>query len=52
MMMKEKLRQVRSAICMNRREIAHKRLEAVGGADNPYSLIATAYSFWERTLSY
>jgi hypothetical protein len=40
MMMKEKLRQVRSAICMNRREIAHKRLEAVAGATNPYSLIA------------
>ncbi len=39
--MKEKLRQVRSAICMNRREIeiAHTRLEAIAGADNPYSLI-------------
>ncbi len=43
MTMKEKLRQVRSAICINRREIAHKRLEAVGGADNPYSLIAIKF---------
>jgi hypothetical protein len=39
MSMKEKLRQVRGAICVNRREIAHTRLEAIGGADNPYSLI-------------
>ncbi len=39
MSMKEKLRQVRGAICMNRREIAHTRLEAIAGADNPYSLI-------------
>jgi hypothetical protein len=39
MSMKEKLRQVRSAICVNRREIAHTRLEAIAGADNPYSLI-------------
>jgi hypothetical protein len=37
--MKEKLRQVRGAICVNRREIAHTRLEAIAGADNPYSLI-------------
>jgi hypothetical protein len=36
---KEKLRQVRGAICVNRREIAHTRLEAIAGADNPYSLI-------------
>ncbi len=35
--MKEKLRQVRSAIYVNR--IALTRLEAVAGADNPYSLI-------------
>jgi hypothetical protein len=27
------------AICVNRREIAHTRLEAIAGADNPYSLI-------------
>jgi hypothetical protein len=40
MTMKEKLRQVKSAICINRREIAHILLEAVAGADNPYSLIA------------
>ncbi len=39
MTMKEKLRQVRSATCVNRREIAHTRLEAVAGADKPYSLI-------------
>ncbi len=39
MSMKEKLRQVRGAICVNRREIAHTRLEAITGADNPYSLI-------------
>jgi hypothetical protein len=39
MTMKEKLRQVRKAICMNQREVAHTRLEAIAGADNPYSLI-------------
>ncbi len=39
MSMKEKLRQVRGAICVNRREIAHTWLEAITGADNPYSLI-------------
>jgi hypothetical protein len=39
MSMKEKMRQVRGAICVNRREIAHTRLEAIAGADNPYSLI-------------
>jgi hypothetical protein len=39
MTMKEKLRQVRSAICVNRREIAHTILKADAGADNPYSLI-------------
>jgi hypothetical protein len=39
MSMKEKLRQVRGAICVNRREIANTRLEAIAGADNPYSLI-------------
>jgi hypothetical protein len=39
MSMKEKLRQVRGAICVNRREIAHTRLKAIAGADNPYSLI-------------
>jgi hypothetical protein len=40
MSMKEKLRQVRGAICENRRDIARMRLEAVAGADNPYSLIS------------
>jgi hypothetical protein len=39
MSMKEKLRQVRGAICVNWREITHTRLEAIAGADNPYSLI-------------
>ncbi len=39
MSMKEKLRQVRGAICVNRREIMHTRLEAMAGADNPHSLI-------------
>jgi hypothetical protein len=39
MSIKEKLRQVRGAICVNSREIAHTRLEAIAGADNPYSLI-------------
>jgi hypothetical protein len=39
MSMKEKLRQVRGAICVNRREIAHTRPEAIAGADNPYILI-------------
>ncbi len=39
MSMKEKLRQVRGAICVNLREIAHTRLEAIAGADNPYSFI-------------
>jgi hypothetical protein len=39
MSMKEKFRQVRGAICVNRREIGHTRLEAIAGADNPYSLI-------------
>jgi hypothetical protein len=39
MSMKEKLRQVRGAICVNQRQIAHTRLEAIAGADNPYSLI-------------
>jgi hypothetical protein len=38
MTMKEKLRQVRNAICVNQREIAHTRLEAIAGADT-YSLI-------------
>jgi hypothetical protein len=39
MSMKEKLRQVRGTICVNRRQIAHTRLEVIAGADNPYSLI-------------
>ncbi len=39
MSMKEKLRQVRGAICVNRRGTAHTWLEAIAGSDNPYSLI-------------
>jgi hypothetical protein len=35
MSMKEKLRQVRGAICVNRREIPHTRLEVIAGPDNP-----------------
>jgi hypothetical protein len=35
----EKIRQVRHEICQNRRETAHVRLEAIAGADNPYSLL-------------
>jgi hypothetical protein len=38
--MKEKLRQVRVAICENWRDIARTRVEAIAGADNPYSLIS------------
>jgi hypothetical protein len=48
MTVKEKLQQLRSAICINRREIAHTRMEAVAGADNPYSLIAI---FGQRHLA-
>ncbi len=39
MTMKENLRQVRNAISVNRREIAHTKHEAIAGMDNPYSLI-------------
>jgi hypothetical protein len=35
MTMKEKLRQVRSETCVNRREIVHTCPEAVARADNP-----------------
>jgi hypothetical protein len=35
----EKIRQVRHEICQNRRETAQVRLEAIAGADNPYSLL-------------
>jgi hypothetical protein len=40
MTMKEKLRQVRTAICVNRRGIALTHLEAVAGTEPPNSLIA------------
>ncbi len=39
MAMKGKLGQVRSAFCVNHREIALTRLEALAGADKPNSLI-------------
>ncbi len=35
----EKIRQVWHEICQNRREVAQVRLEAIAGADNPYSLL-------------
>ncbi len=35
----KKIRQVRHKICQNRRETAQIRLEAIAGADNPYSLL-------------
>ncbi len=35
----EKIRQIRHEICQNRREMAQVRLEAIAGADNPYSLL-------------
>jgi hypothetical protein len=35
----EKIRQVRHEICQNQRETAQVRLEAIAGADNPYSLL-------------
>jgi hypothetical protein len=37
LIMREKLRQVCSTICMNRREMAHTWLDAIVGADNPYN---------------
>jgi hypothetical protein len=51
MSMKEKLRQVREAICENRREIAHTRLKAIAGADNLYSLIPfSGVDIWPSRL--
>jgi hypothetical protein len=35
----KKIRQVRHEICPNSRETAHVRLEAIAGANNPYSLL-------------
>ncbi len=40
MTVREKMRQVRIAMLVNRQEIVCSRLEAVVGADNPYSLMA------------
>jgi hypothetical protein len=39
MSLQEKIRQVRHEICQSRRETAFVRLEAIAGADNPYSLL-------------
>ncbi len=51
MSMKEKLRQVRGAICVNRRQIAHTRLEAIAGADNPTaSSPSSAEATWRSRL--
>jgi hypothetical protein len=36
---KDKLRQVRLAICETRRQVAAMRLESIAGCDNPYSLV-------------
>jgi hypothetical protein len=47
MIMKEKLGQEGGAIRVNRREIAHARLEKVAGEDNPSSLIS---KFCTRSL--
>jgi hypothetical protein len=40
MTMRERLCKVRSTLCVNRRGIAHIRLEPVVGADNLFSLTA------------
>ncbi len=37
--LQENIRQLRHKICQNRRKTAHVRLEAITGADNPYSLL-------------
>ncbi len=39
MTLQETIRQVKAEICENRRQIAHMRLESIGGAENPYSLM-------------
>jgi len=39
MSLQEKIKQVRYEICQSRRETAFVRLEAIAGADNPYSLL-------------
>jgi hypothetical protein len=36
---RDRLRQVKLAICETRRQVASTRLEAIAGSDNPYSLI-------------
>jgi hypothetical protein len=42
----KKIRQIRHEICQNRREMAQVRLEAIAGADNPYSLHTAGV--WQR----
>jgi hypothetical protein len=39
MSLKEHIKQVKTEICDNRRQIAHVRLESLAGAENPYSLM-------------
>jgi hypothetical protein len=47
MSMKEKLRQVRGAICANQRQIAHTRLEAIAGLTTlTASSLSLAEAIW------
>ena len=39
MCIRDRIKQVRYEICQSRRETAFVRLEAIAGADNPYSLL-------------
>jgi hypothetical protein len=39
MTLQEMIRQVKAEICEDRKQIAHKRLESIAGAENPYSLM-------------
>ncbi len=39
MMLQETIRQVKTEICENRKQIAHKGLESITGVENPYSLV-------------
>ncbi len=37
MSLQETIRQVKAEICENRKQVAHRRLESIAGAENPYS---------------
>ncbi len=39
LMMQETIRQVKTEICEDRKQIAHMRLESITGVENPYSLM-------------